>query len=171
EVCQGAVPAGRETCDCEDDDCDGATDEMPETLCPAGSACVDCQCALPCVESEFGFGCPTGRYPLERDGACFCVAERCQPETCAAETIEQGGRVRCARDSDGVTSCVCKSNTCTFACDGGVCTDGLVCNPRDPSGRCVEDSGRGLGCASGEICDRVTGECREDRCADADCAA
>jgi hypothetical protein len=169
ELCEGAVPAGLEACDCEDDDCDGAVDEMADTLCPAGSACVDCQCALPCVISEFGFSCPTGRFPLEQDGSCHCVAERCQDETCRAETVEQGGEVLCAPGSDAVHECVCKSNVCTFGCDGVVCTDGLVCDPRD--GRCVEDSCRGLGCPGGEVCDRVTGQCREDRCRDAECAA
>ena len=167
ERCEGAVPAGREACDCEDDDCDGAVDEMPDTLCPAGSACVDCQCALPCVAGEFGFSCPNGRFPLEQGGSCHCVAERCQDEACAGQTIEQGGEVVCGPDA--ASECVCKSNVCTFRCDGVVCTDGLVCDPRD--GRCVEDSCRGLGCPSGELCDRASGQCRADPCAGAECAA
>ncbi len=170
-ICEGAVPAGREACDCEDDDCDGLVDEQPEGLCPSGSACVECQCALPCVLSEFGFDCPTGRFPSEQpDGSCFCVAERCSEAACGEETIEQGGELRCAPGSDDVGACVCRSNECTFACDGVTCTDGLVCDPRDPYGRCVEDGCRGLGCPDGELCDRASGECVPDRCATASCA-
>ncbi|MCZ7680053.1 MAG: MopE-related protein [Sandaracinaceae bacterium] len=160
-ICEGAVPAGREACDCEDDDCDGLVDEQPEGLCPSGSACVECQCALPCVATEFGFDCPTGRFPSEQpDGSCFCVAERCSEEACGEETIEQGGELRCAPGSEDVGACVCRNNECTFACDGVTCTDGLVCDPRDPYGRCVEDGCRGLGCPAGQLCDRASGGVR-----------
>ncbi len=171
-VCEGSVAPRRESCDCEDNDCDGETDEPPDTgaLCPPGSECVECQCALPCVESEFGFSCPTGRAPQVRaDGQCFCVAPRCEAAACAAETIEQGGVVRCAPDRADVAPCVCQNNACTFACEGVLCSDGTVCDPR--SGRCVEDSCRGLGCPDGQICDVDTGECTEDRCATAGCPA
>src|SRR5690606_34697650 len=46
---QGAVPAGRETCDCEADDCDGATADTPGARCPAGSAGVARPCPPPWV--------------------------------------------------------------------------------------------------------------------------
>ena len=171
-VCTGEVPPGRETCDCADNDCDGMVDETPTmgALCPAPSACVDCQCALDCMPSEFGFTCPTGRTPFMDGDRCFCVAERCNDATCGMETLERDGTVLCAPDAEGVTSCVCKNNECTFPCDGVVCMDGTVCDPNDPRGVCVEDSCRGLGCPGGEICNASTGLCEADPCEGVMCA-
>ena len=45
---------------------------------------------------------------------------------------------------------------------------GLVCNPNDPAGRCVEATCRGLGCGPDQICNAVTGECEVDPCASRD---
>jgi len=164
-ICVGGVEPGVETCDCEDDDCDSSTDEEPPGgLCPSGSACVDCGCALPCFVGEFGPECPTGRTPFDDDGTCYCVSERCNGPACAGETIEEGTDVRCAPDSDDVSFCVCRSNECTFWCFGVVCSDGTICDPRSSEGRCVEDNCRGLGCESGEVCDVTTGECESDPC-------
>ncbi len=169
EVCVGEVPTSAETCDCEDNDCDGDVDEPPDTgtLCPPGSECIDCSCALPCVDSEFG-RCPEGRLPVDRDGTCYCVAPRCNPETCAGTTIEVDGVAQCAPDDPDLPGCVCRANECTFPCDGVTCAEPTVCNPRD--GRCVEDNCRGLGCPSGELCDVVALECVPDPCATASCA-
>ncbi len=174
-VCVGAVPPGREACDCDDNDCDAVIDEAPDggSLCPPGSECVECGCALPCQETEFGFQCPGGKTPFTRDdGAggeeCFCVTPRCDDATCAMETVEQGDTVRCGPGSDN-PDCICKNNECTFPCDGVVCSGGTVCNPSD--GRCVEDSCTSLGCGADENCNVVTGECEADPCATTECAA
>ncbi len=174
--CVGSVPPGPETCDCEDDDCDGETDEPPADgsgLCPGEARCIDCGCALPCDDAfEFGPVCPTGRVPKHlADGSCFCVAERCRPDECATQTIEVDGEVRCAPDAEGVGACVCKNNECTYACQGVVCPSGQVCDPRDPEGRCVEDNCRGLGCGAGEVCNFSTGACEPNPCATVSCGA
>ena len=162
EICVGEMPAGPEVCDCEDNDCDMMTDEG--SLCgDAGGQCVDCQCALPCSTGEFG-RCPTGRTEVDIDGMCFCVAPRCTEETCGMETLEVGGETVCAPDEDGVPTCTCKSNECTFPCDGVVCSDGSVCNP--DSGRCVVDDCRGFGCPDGEICEISSLSCVPDPCGD-----
>ncbi|MFK7991029.1 MAG: MopE-related protein [Sandaracinaceae bacterium] len=170
-VCEGEVGPRREACDCTDNDCDGAVDEAPETgaLCPEGSACVECQCAVECTATEFGFNCPTGKTPRVDGDSCFCVAPLCDEAACGAETVEREGEVLCAPDADGVTACVCSNNECTFSCDGVVCDEGTVCNPRDPLGRCVENSCRGLGCLPGQICDETTGECEVDACEGVTC--
>jgi hypothetical protein len=171
EACVGATSPGTETCDCEDNDCDGAVDEPPPsgTLCPAGSACVECACSLPCSESEFGFQCPTGRTPFMRGDECFCVAPRCEEATCATETITRDGTTACAPGTDGVPVCTCRNNACTFPCEGVVCPDGTVCAP--DTGVCVENSCRGLGCPADQYCDVIRGACEADPCAATMCAA
>jgi hypothetical protein len=171
EVCDGEVPLGREVCDCEDDDCDGATDENPDSgsLCPTGTICLDCACARPCADSEFA-PCPTGRVPqVGSDGACFCVTPRCNATTCAGETnSNDAGEVVCAPGMDGVPTCTCRNNECTFPCDGVICTGLTVCHPS--TGICVANDCRALGCPTGQICDRIAVECVDDPCADAGCA-
>jgi MYXO-CTERM domain-containing protein len=165
----GEVPTSPERCDCEDNDCDGDVDEPPDTgeLCPPGTMCIDCSCALPCADSEFG-RCPAGRIPVDTGSGCFCVAPRCNPDTCATETIETDGVTQCAPDDPDLPSCLCRSNECTFPCNGVTCTDPTVCNPLD--GRCVEDNCRGLGCPSGQLCDVIALECVDDLCETASCA-
>ncbi len=171
EVCAGEVPANREACDCEDNDCDGTVDEDPEgaSICPSGSACVECGCSLPCMESEFGNTCPSSRTPyVDPSGACWCVTPRCEAETCGAQTITRDDEVLCGPEGEG-PGCVCKNNECTFPCSGVSCGEGLVCNP--DNGRCVEDTCRALGCPEGEVCDFATGACAVDDCADVTCGA
>ena len=169
EACVGSTSPGTETCDCDDNDCDGTVDEEPATgsLCPSGSSCVECACSLPCIVSEFGFSCPTGRTQFMRGTECFCVAPRCEDASCATETVERAGAVVCAPGADGVPVCACRNNSCTFPCEGVSCSDGTVCDP--DTGACVEDSCRTLGCATGEYCDAITGACAPSPCATTVC--
>ncbi|WP_236517056.1 vWA domain-containing protein [Sandaracinus amylolyticus] len=172
EICVGEMPGSPEVCDCLDNDCNGSTDDPPAggSLCPAGSTCTDCQCALPCVESEFGFRCPSGRFPQVSGETCFCVAERCNDTTCGAETIRDGaGDVLCAPDDPTVAPCVCRANACTNLCALSSCELPLVCDDR--TGTCVEDSCVVLPCDEGEVCDRESDECVPDPCLSAECAA
>ncbi len=172
-ICVGGVEPSPETCDCDDNDCDAMMDEPRDDgsgLCPPGSECVECGCSLPCQTTEFGFTCPTGRSTFMVGDLCFCVAERCNPTTCADETHEDGsGEVACAPDVTGLSTCVCRNNECTFPCNGVVCPEGTACDPRNADGRCVEDNCRGLGCPGGEVCDTGTGECVDDPCAAVTC--
>ncbi|WP_236518652.1 MopE-related protein [Sandaracinus amylolyticus] len=177
QVCTGGTPRGRETCDCEDNDCDMEVDEDPDgTLCPAGSACVSCMCALPCADSEFG-RCPAGRVPeTNEEGQCYCVAPACDDTACGGETIMNGAAIGCApgMEDEGIPPCQCENNRCTYACEDVSCIeDGLDCEPF--TGTCVPDDCRYFPsmCEDGEICDRTAPDptCVPDPCATAGCTA
>ncbi len=171
-MCVGEVPPTTEICDCHDNNCNGAVDEPPPSgsLCPAGSACVMCQCASACQHTEFGDRCPDGTTPFLHDGVCSCVAPACDAATCGGQTLmDTAGNVECAPTSaTGTTGpCVCRNNACTFACEGVTCAGALTCNPR--TGACVENNCRGLGCATGQICDGTSGACVSDPCVAVTC--
>jgi hypothetical protein len=179
-VCSGSVGPMPETCDCRDNNCDGTVDN-PMTgmsLCPGGSACVQCQCASFCVHSEFGDQCPSGTMPYYPPGdagvnvdagtggpLCFCVQAPCDATTCATET-HGSGTTAC---SPTTNPCVCQGTDCTFACNGVTCSNGQVCDPRH--GACVENDCTGLGCPSGQECNLATRTCVTDPCTTVTCGA
>jgi hypothetical protein len=169
-VCTGATPARREACNCLDDDCDGRVDESADgTICPGASECIACQCAVPCVETEFGDRCPTGRTPDRSTGRCLCLLPLCDAAECAARTIERAGEVVCAPGRDDVGPCVCRGAECVPACDGIRCDPGTRCDPFDPAGRCRAAGCEEEGCPEGRHCDRATGMCVDERCVGVRC--
>lgn len=170
--CVGAIGPTKEQCDCLDNNCDGQTDEATEgALCPGGSMCIDCQCALSCTQSaEFRDICPTGKSAYKTsDNQCYCVGERCQAAKCAKQTVERSGDTLCEPHGEKVGPCVCKNNRCTFPCDSVVCTGGLICDPND--GVCKVSSCTVFGCDEGKRCAAVAGVCEPDPCATAACSA
>ena len=175
-VCSGAVAPQVETCDCDDNDCDGKVDETStdSPICPGGSTCRSCQCVLPCEPTvEFGSPCPQGKAPVTENGSCYCVGERCNATTCSKQTIELMGEVQCAPNSKLVSPCQCKNNDCSFACSGVTCGDGLVCDPTD--GRCRQSSCLlpQFPCPTGQRCGLLDGtfQCIEDACAGVSCGS
>ena len=191
--CVGGVLPQVETCNCQDDDCDGFTDEDPESgtsepsLCSTGKACVgynnNCQCAAPCGSGEFL--CPTGGFlcasvelsNTQTPGTAGprCVIDGCGD--CSKKTVKDAqGNTVCApagATSDGgvpAPECTCKENACHHPCFGVSCVTPVVCtNFGANAGKCVEDNCWNLPCAAGQACNG--GSCVEDPCKTATCQA
>ena len=145
-TCIGGSPPGTEICDCMDNNCNGEVDEG--TVCAAGQACVNCQCANPCQPGEFP--CPVG----QECESGFCIADPCF-------------NVNCTPDMDGNHQS-CQDGTCVATCDITNCPDGLACKP--DTGQCVLDNCVGFPerCADDERC--VAGTCEADPCFDVTCS-
>ncbi|HVV81497.1 MAG TPA: MopE-related protein [Kofleriaceae bacterium] len=148
-VCEGGDPAQPETCDCQDNDCDGNTDEEPPDLCPGGSTCTHCQCAMPCAAGEFP--CPAGRVCVDN----FCLVDTCFNVQC--DPLPNGD----------VTEC--RDGQCVRSCDGVTCGPGAICY--GPAGECRPDDCSTFPdrCASNEEC--VDGTCVPNPCAGVTCSA
>ena len=174
--CVGETPPGIEVCDCKDNDCDGEIDEETgaNPICPGESACVMCQCALPCTHlPEFGDQCPTGKAPVTVDEECRCVGELCKFAECRESTLEVDGVTQCTPDSQVVGPCVCKNNECSSPCTGVVCEGGLVCDPT--TGQCEARTCLlpQFACEDGKACQNIDGSwtCVADACGTKECPA
>jgi hypothetical protein len=112
-----------ETCNCLDDDCDGTVDEG--SLCGAGAACVNCQCAFPCNPLE-EFPCPLGKKCDQT--LMVCLNDPCYGVTCPDVN---GNKQTCIDNGNNTSSCVdaCTQVHCT--------TPGWACFP--PTGECAPD--------------------------------
>jgi len=137
-ICAGGTTVRPEVCDCQDNNCNGTTDEDSPTapICAAGKTCVKtangtCECAAPCRSKEFpcsgGLVCESdvvasnGGAPL---GKGFCVA----PDSCgdcAKKTVSlSDGTILCApTGTDPKTGhpypvCQCKGSDCHEPCFG-----------------------------------------------------
>jgi uncharacterized repeat protein (TIGR01451 family) len=156
--CVGESPAGEETCDCTDEDCDGQVDEEPG-ICPPGTACIDCSCRGPC-DPGVEFYCPLGLECIclddELAGRCdadeyYCLGDRCAGRQCPA----------------GQT-CQPSTGECLDLCAGVRCDDGLRCDP--DTRRCQPDDCFFFqdDCGPDQAC--IDGHCAAHPCAGVDCA-
>lgn len=170
-VCVGDIKPTKEICNCQDDDCDGQTDEdTAGDLCEPGSVCYQCECQSLCKPGIEFKGCDSGRREVEDDtGRCICVRDTCDANACAAKTQRNGGgEITCAPINSLVGPCRCFKGECVSSCEGIVCQAGQSCNPKD--GRCITDRCEYRNCDTGKRCDPLSGECVEDLCAKAACA-
>ncbi len=138
-----------ETCNAQDDDCDGIVDDG--TLCPAGQMCSNGSCVPECQPVNGGW----------TDWSCGACSVQCGDGTklctrsCGNPTPSCGGNT-CVGETISSQSC---SGSCGFGmmCSAGVCVDD-PCKP-DPcnnhgwcvpaTGACICDPGyTGSGCSS-----------------------
>ena len=184
--CVGVDAGTFESCDCQDNDCNGVTDNQNPPngplLCSPGKDCVNangqCQCAKPCG-GEF---CPAGQTCQEvfssetgQPLGEYCVSDNCG--NCAAQTVMDGSTTLCApagtvlEDCFEPPVCTCKNqNGCQAPCFGVTCTSPEVCSNYGPNaGQCVSPNCFNLGCpgcgtACGDSGECVPNPCTEDSC-------
>jgi MYXO-CTERM domain-containing protein len=159
-VCQPVVPAGDETCDALDNDCDGAVDEGSD-LCALSTSVCD---RGVCIETCFEGGCPPGQTCTDEGR---CVDEGCEDVECPA-----GQRCAMGACGDACDSVVCPAGQ---SCRGGRCLDlcaDIECDPECTAcvdGECVPRCDlEGVSCAPGESC-TAEGICEPTECLGVEC--
>ncbi|RLB61946.1 MAG: hypothetical protein DRI90_10195, partial [Deltaproteobacteria bacterium] len=190
-VCVGGVGPVPETCDCEDNDCDGEIDEVPApneaALCGEGLDCVTaathCQCAAPCSSGEYP--CPGGQIcelvSISGGGTGnYCITDyEKMCDECEKQTVQDSNQnVLCApagTDPVGCLNtpvCVCKGPAgCQQPCYNVTCSGSQVCSNFGPTpGTCVADICYLTGCPG---CDKAchAGNCVDNPCATNSCAS
>ena len=194
-ACLGGKGPEPEQCDCEDNDCDGETDNVNgdggPPLCGTGKDCVkqagQCQCAAPCQGGEFK--CGGGQQCLSvissnsgEDLGLYCIAGATVCKTdidCAARTVKDGaGKAFCAPVGTDPAGCLttppCKClgvAGCQEPCFNVQCGPNEVCAKFGANaGKCVTDTCYFTTC---EGCDQACnlGSCVANPCKASVCKA
>lgn len=188
-VCLGGQGPQEESCDCNDNDCDGTNDEQDPSpaspICAGNNKCVksgtSCLCASPCLPGEFP--CPPGQRCETVDSSetgmplgNYCVADNCG--LCAEKTVlNADNTVLCApagtpADANCVVPpvCVCKGQIgCKNPCFGVTCGMGEICTEYGANaGTCVPNNCYAVPCQG---CDQVcnNGSCVTNPCTPTSC--
>jgi hypothetical protein len=190
-VCTGATTPTLETCDCNDNDCDGTSDNKNGgiAICSTGKECVKsssgaCQCAGQCNPGK-EYPCPPGQQCQQvtesQTGQMlgfYCVAQPCSD--CETKTVKDAnGKVLCAPADTTPDAncyqppvCVCKGQAgCRNPCDGVTCSAGQVCSDFGPlAGKCVVNNCYNVPCPG---CNKACnlGSCLDNPCKPDSCAA
>ena len=149
-TCVASQPIAIESCNCNDDDCDGKVDEG--ALCGPGASCVNCQCAFSCSSGEFP--CPSGKKCSANN---FCINDPCFGVTCPDVN---GHKQTCVDAGNNASACVdlCAVTTCPVP---------LACYPS--TGECRPDdcSTYPERCSQAQNC--INGACVDNPCRDVTC--
>ncbi|MBK9264323.1 MAG: hypothetical protein IPM54_31540 [Polyangiaceae bacterium] len=192
--CLGGTGPQEESCDCDDNDCDGTNDEQDPNaspICAPGNSCVKsgtvCACAAPCDVGEFP--CPPGQKcedVIASDTGTnlgpFCIPDNCGD--CTKKTVlNADNTVLCAPAGSPANAncvvppvCVCKgaATGCKNPCDGVTCAGGEICTDYGPNaGKCVPNNCFGAPCQGcDQVCNNgscVTNPCKPDSCPGQEC--
>ena len=160
------APELEETCNEEDDDCDGSIDEEMRTAC---GLCEE-------VPSERCNGLDEDCDGSIDEGDALCAtsqictlgqcADLCQGTECPnpSDICVDGG---CVNECE-ITECPfgfqCRGGLCHDLCEGVSCVNGEVCS----QGECVADTCYETGCEAGLVC--LQNECLLDVCAALECS-
>ncbi len=184
--CKGQTTGMAETCNCQDDDCDGHIDNKNPNndppLCSPGKDCVKgpagCQCAKKgCPE----VGCPPGQEcatVTDPDTGAnlgqYCVTN---PDAtcgdCSTKTVtDKTGKTICAPAGTVLDNCitppvcVCQGQAgCQDPCLGVTCGTGQVCAETGAkAGKCVDDN------CFNVLCQGCGKACNLGSCVDTDCS-
>ncbi len=173
-TCVGEVTPSQESCDGQDNDCDGNTDNQPNTRQsleqPCTSACgngvevcqvgkwVNCSAPQTCEPGKEGASEPT-----TDGGPDQGIPETdCYTQSCPSGEVCRNGR--CILDPCDGVSCqadeFCRNGQCVTACGCTQCNAGESCI----DGACINNPCAGVQCPSGEVCDPLSGQCDSDPC-------
>jgi hypothetical protein len=174
-----AQPATAESCNGQDDDCNGKTDENEELLCEDNNVCTKDQCTSgQCVHpsaAKAGDGvCQTycGETAVAAPECSVCGDDLCapgeSPKTCAQDCCGGCGDGKCTGYECGENPKTCATD-CSTACGNKLCDKGespvtcaIDCNWQVcGNGQCEPSDGGPAACPSD--CGKACGNCVCDK--------